>query len=83
MSAAALASALAEAGLPCAIEARERLAVVVADASGAAAMGSAAARELAVRLAAAHGFTHVALELPPPGAPEGGAEPPDASLPRA
>lgn len=65
MSAAALQQALAAVGLPCAVEARERLAVLAADVPVAAALGATATRELAVRLAAEHGFTHVALELRP------------------
>lgn len=69
-SVAALEQALASAGLRCAVEARERLAVVTGPAAVAAALAEPAARELALRLAAAHGFTHLALELrpAPPGA---------------
>ena len=83
MSATALAQALADAGVRCAIDARERLAVVAADAAGAAALADPEVRALAVRLAAAHGFTHVALELPPPAHSPEAAEPRPAPLPRA
>ncbi len=65
MSAAALQQALSAVGLPCAVEARERLAVLAADVPVAAALRATVTRELAVRLAAEHGFTHVALELRP------------------
>jgi hypothetical protein len=81
VSAAALEHALAAAGLPCAVEGRDRLAVLVADPPVAAALAGAAAREQAVRLAAAHGFTHLALELRPAAdAPD--PEPRRAPLPR-
>jgi hypothetical protein len=82
-SAAALEQALAEAGLPCAVEARERLAVVTAPAAVALALADPAARELALRVAAAHGFTHLALELPTaPAGVAATAGPDRAPLPR-
>lgn len=65
MSAAALQQALALAGLACDVEARDRLAVLVADDRVAAALAEPGARELALRLATTHGFTHLALELQP------------------
>lgn len=65
MSADALERALAEAGLPCTVEPRDRLAVLVAHADGAAVLASPDGRRVAIELAAAHGFTHVALEVRP------------------
>lgn len=66
MSAASLESALARVGLEAAVEARERLAIVrAADATAAHAIG--ARRGEVTALAAAHGFSHVALELAPSG----------------
>ena len=64
MSAAALAEALAAHGIACAVEARETLAVLVPS-SDAAELAAPERRELAVRLAREHGFTHVAVELAP------------------
>ena len=61
--------ALAEAGLRCTVEARERLAVIVPVGDSAAAFADRARRDLALRLAAAQGFTHLAVELPRPAAP--------------
>ena len=56
------------------MEGRERLAVITPDAAGAAALADPARRAAAVRLASAHGFTHLAVELPgaadAPPAPE-------------
>ena len=82
MSAAALALALADAGIHCTVEVRDRLAVVKTDGAGAAALGLSTTRDLAVRLAAAHGFTHVALELAPDVRGEATPEPPGAPLSR-
>jgi hypothetical protein len=73
--ASALAVALNEAGVACAVEGRERLALLVVDPGAAAAFAEAPARERVLRLAAAHGFTHLAVELR-----EGdGAEPREAT----
>ena len=60
-----LESALRDAGIPCAVEANERLAVLVPDAHAADAPGAdwAARRSEIVAIAREHGFTHVALEL--------------------
>lgn len=65
MSADGLERALAAAGLPCTVEARDRLAVLVAGPDGAAVLATPDGRRAAVELAAAHGFTHVALEVRP------------------
>lgn len=82
-SVAALEQALANAGLPCAVEARDRLAVVTARPAVAAALAEPAARTLALRLAAAHGFTHLALELrPAPPDAAAAPRPERAPLPR-
>jgi hypothetical protein len=63
VSAVPLESALAALGWPCRVDARERLAILIpADADALAA--TSARREDAVRLARAHGFTHVAVEVP-------------------
>ena len=57
----ALAAALAELGVHCTVEAHGRLALLAAPT--ARALEAPAARRRAAALAAAHGFTHVALEL--------------------
>ena len=62
-----LAAALAERGMGCVVEARERLAVLVASGEWPA-LAEAAERRVLHRLAVAHGFTHVALELDDDGA---------------
>ncbi len=62
MSAAALESALAATGITAAVEARERLAVIVA-ADDASANAISAQRARIVAIAAMHGFSHVALEI--------------------
>ena len=62
--AASLERVLAAAGVDCAVEARERLAVLVPRAGGVAAFADPALRERALRLATEHGFTHLAVELP-------------------
>lgn len=61
---ATLASALAAQGVPCRVESRGRLAVLVA--ADPAPLGDPATRRRVAALAMAHGFTHVALELDPP-----------------
>lgn len=63
MSASLLESALRALGHACRIEGRERLAIIVVDVS----LGADALRDLrrdALHLAHAHGFSHVALEIP-------------------
>lgn len=57
-----LAAALAERGVECVVEARDRLAVLFASDEWPA-PGDAAERRALHRLATAYGFTHVALEL--------------------
>ena len=65
----ALRAALRERGVPCEVEARDRLAVLVTrDAGVARRLADPAERSAVVTLAAEHGFTHVALELDPPAA---------------
>jgi hypothetical protein len=59
----ALAAALAELGVPCRVETRGHLAVVLADAGGAKRFGEADVRQRALAVAREHGFTHLALEL--------------------
>ena len=61
MNPGALQDALEALGLPCAVETRERLAVLIPRATP---VLTVAMRERAVELARAHGFTHVALEIP-------------------
>lgn len=61
---ATLARALAAHGVRCRVEARGRLAVLVA--ADHAPLGDPATRRRVANLATAHGFTHVALELDPP-----------------
>ena len=63
-SAAALAAALAAEGLRCDVEERGRLAVLRPGAA-AIALADPVLRRRAAELAAAHGFSHVALELAP------------------
>jgi hypothetical protein len=58
-----LEAALREIGIPCRVEAHERLAVLIVSAE-ARARTAREWRRAAVRLAREHGFTHVALELP-------------------
>ena len=74
MSADALRSALAGAGLAAEVEQRERLAIV-RPAGPAASRAIAAQRARVITLAAAHGFSHVALEIAP-------AASGDAAVPR-
>lgn len=59
----ALAQVLAEAGLPCRVEASGRLAVLTTH--DPAPLADPATRRRVAALAAARGFTHVALELDP------------------
>lgn len=84
-AAAELERALGEADMTCTVEPRERLAVIVMAPAVAAVLTDDATRELIVRLAARHGFTHLALELPGAGtavARTAGAGDDSASLPR-
>lgn len=62
MSSAALESDLRRLGVACAVEARDRLAVLMpmVDTS---CLADAGVRREVVRLAQVHGFTHIALEL--------------------
>jgi hypothetical protein len=63
MSAADLETALRAAGMRCSIEAIDRLAVITAD-DAEAELTTVRSRREALRLARAHGFTHLALEVP-------------------
>jgi len=65
MSAEALRSALAGAGLAAEVEGRERLAIIRA-AGPTASRAIVAQRARVITLASAHGFSHVALEIGPP-----------------
>ena len=71
--ASAFASALRTLDLACTVEARARLALLVADAAAAARLAAPDTRREVIALARAHGFTNVAVELTPtpgrPGAP--------------
>ncbi|HVE79323.1 MAG TPA: hypothetical protein VNA89_10700 [Gemmatimonadaceae bacterium] len=62
MSARALAAALRALGVECDVEGRDRLAVIRAH-DGAEALANPEVRERALALLAAHGYTHLALEL--------------------
>ena len=64
MSVDALRAALAGAGLTADVEARERLAIIRAPDPAASRM-IVAQRARVITLAAAHGFSHVALEIGP------------------
>jgi hypothetical protein len=68
----ALAASLRDIGIDCAVEARERLAVIVV--GDAASLERPERRDAALALAAAHGFTHLALDLGDAG-PDAGAGP--------
>ena len=62
MSAEALEEALRGLGIRCAVEGRDRLAVLIAD-DDAAALDAARLRRDALRLTRAHGFTNLALDV--------------------
>ncbi len=68
-----LAAALRASGIPCDVEARSGLALVVTSASHAARLAESELRQSALASARAHGFTHLAVELsadaPAAGAP--------------
>ena len=66
MSAAALGAALADWGISATVEARDRLAVIKPLAAGDV-ESLTSARPRIVTLAAAHGFSHVALDVTPVG----------------
>lgn len=63
MSEAALRVALEAAGVRCDVDAEDRLALLRVH-GAADALADAAVRATVTRLAAEHGYTHVALELP-------------------
>ena len=62
MTAAALESALTSLGVPCVVEAEQRLAVLRPKVQGSS-FATPAVRARIVALALEHGFTHVALDL--------------------
>jgi hypothetical protein len=59
----ALALKLAELGVPCRVETRANLAVIVAGTEGAKRFADAEVRKRALAAAREHGYTHLALEL--------------------
>jgi hypothetical protein len=61
--AATLAASLAEMGVPCRVESRAGLAVVIAGPEAARQLAEPETRRRALALAREHGFTHLALEL--------------------
>ena len=63
-NAAALASAIAELGVQCSLEARGGLALLMPTQESVAALQSLETRRAVLALARTHGFTHVAIELP-------------------
>ena len=63
MSATTLEAALRALGIRCTVEALDRLAVIV-PADGEAGLATVRGRREALRHIGAHGFTHLALELP-------------------
>ena len=63
MSADALRESLRGVGIACEVEVRGALAVLRADEATAAGLARAELRERALAVAAAHGFTHAAIEL--------------------
>jgi hypothetical protein len=62
VSAASLETALREIGIACAVEAHDRLAMIIPD-DAARELGEAPVRRETLRIAREHGFSHVALEL--------------------
>jgi hypothetical protein len=63
-NAAGLASAIAELGVQCSLEARGGLALLQPVKESVAALQSPETRRAVLALARTHGFTHVAIELP-------------------
>lgn len=63
-NASALAAAIAELGIRCALEARGGLVVLLPVSSSLEALQAAETRRAVLALAKQHGFTHVAIELP-------------------
>jgi hypothetical protein len=63
-NAVALAAAIAELGIDCALEARGGLALLLPTPEGVAALQVDERRRTVLALAREHGFTHVAIELP-------------------
>ena len=63
-NAAALAAAIAELGIDCALEARGGLALLLPTPEGVAALQVDERRRAVLAMAKEHGFTHVAIELP-------------------
>ncbi|MES2177243.1 MAG: hypothetical protein V4550_05205 [Gemmatimonadota bacterium] len=59
----ALEKALSEGGIPCKVETRAGLAVLIATPDMVARLGDAELRRTALALAREHGFTHMAIEL--------------------
>jgi hypothetical protein len=73
----ALEGVLAERGLPCRVETRAGLAVLIVSPETMQKLGDAEVRRMALAVAREHGYTHVAIEL------RSDARGDDASLPRA
>jgi len=69
-----LAANLTGMGLPCKVEPRAALAVLLVESGVASRLADGELRRAALALAREQGFTHLAVELAPPGA--------DATLPR-
>jgi hypothetical protein len=63
-NATALAAAIAELGVQCALEARGGLALLLPVAESVATLQAPEVRRAVLALAREHGFTHVAIELP-------------------
>jgi hypothetical protein len=59
----ALEGALAERGVPCRVETRAGLAVLIVTPDVVARLGDVEVRRMALALAREHGYTHVAIEL--------------------
>lgn len=58
-----LAAALATSGIPCRVEARSTLAVLIVDPSAMSRLADAETRRTALAIARQEGFTHLAVEL--------------------
>ena len=65
----ALEQRMAEQGVPCRVEVRGTLAVLIVNSETLARLGDAELRRTALALAREHGFTHVAIELRSDDAP--------------